>query len=193
MKYMIAVALLFMATEPAAQNPFEKLPFGIVVGTSTSKDIRARGVCSNPKDVRCSAYYMLGGKFVVYLSESDVVNKVAFKTVGLPQPWKDLGLKLREEGASTGEVLPDDQRGTSRAEFARILKTLKGVKNLEERETKTDFHGSGTTLSFDVGVHHFDAYFETVKAYRDTYAGGAVIQRPAYDLGLRYIEVTEAY
>lgn len=132
------------------------LPYEIQVGTTPNKKIEVKGVCVNKiklsnnnllsgNKFRCEKYDM-AGRFEVYSSAGEVVNKVVFDNHmdhSLPKQWREAGLTL----GVIGKI-----RGTGYDEFRQMIQ---GAEHLSVRsEGKNDI-----VLSFEIGKQFYVASF----------------------------------
>lgn len=180
---------LIASSAYAGNSPLEKLPFDIVIGQTKNLEIENKGTCDkqievSPSHFRCEKYIMSGGKFFVYSSQNEIVNKVSFAGYyghSLPQSWKNIGLKLgdHKEDENTKIAL---NPGLSESKFLSIIKE-NGAENIQRNET-VNTPITSTIISFDVGSNHFDAEFR-----KFFWRARGVVS----DFGLIQIDITEPY
>lgn len=134
----------------AGTNPFEKLPFGIVVGQTTNKEIENRGTCFRqievrPNHFRCE-YYNLPGGVEVQSSQNEIVKGVFIANEGgrFPRTWRDAGISFDLEIEA----------------FMYRLSNMEGVYYLKKEVTYHDDGDKHTAdVTFESGAHFFKVTF----------------------------------
>ncbi|MFY0624940.1 MAG: hypothetical protein JXR07_01515 [Reichenbachiella sp.] len=157
-----------------AQSTLTELPFNIVIGETTNSEIENKGNCVQKAEGEdwCEIYDM-AGNFLVYSSQSKVVNKVVFsaeKGNKLPRKWKELGLNFGLKNSP----------GTLDIDFNNIIKN-NGAKYIESsRNFDEKGELQGILFSYEIDKLSFSVMIKTIKEGADI-------------LGLSEIVVTEAY
>ena len=155
MRRLLLTILIFTSGQVIAepkrlQNPFEKLPFGIVVGQTTNEEIEDRGTCTQQIELRENYFrcktYNIGDKFWVFSSQNEKVMEVVFLSINghshqFPRAWKSAGVNW----------------SLTKDEFLRLLRVYPAIENLD---ITTDYYDEGKpssyVVSFMTSGHEFE-------------------------------------
>jgi hypothetical protein len=137
-KKIILIAIGIFTMTSSYSQVFSDLPFNIKIGETGHEEIENHGVCE--KRIKVSAYsfrceeYEIAGKFRVFMSQNEVVNKIQFSNYHnhrLPRKWSELGLSLGSGYQGSDGLFTQTTNGTQKEEVLRILK-LQGISGIRE-------------------------------------------------------------
>jgi len=170
------LGLFFFTNSTLSQTIFDKLPFNIEVGVTKGEEIENRGKCLKEIKVkegyfRCERYTM-ADKFMVFLSQNEIVNKVVFYgnlKHSFPRKWREKGLTLCKatikgiKGRLYDKIdrIDVSEKGTDIDNFIKILKNdgiAYTVKALDPVNYFSHFF-SRTIVTFYIDIHEFNVFF----------------------------------
>lgn len=177
---MLLLAAVSTISLARAESALSKLPFGIIIGVTKNSEIENKGICEERIKVtdsyyRCEKYKMAGGKFTVFSSQNEIVNKVSFSgsTSNLPLSWQKIGLKIIESSAG----LPPSDLVLKKEQLLTIIQDNGGT-NITSANVKIVSDIYFYTYDFDIDNYHYQT------SNSITLEG---------DYGLKGISITEAY
>ncbi|MEH6633849.1 MAG: hypothetical protein V7776_23945, partial [Halopseudomonas aestusnigri] len=96
MKALLLMLLgLWCGSTYAQQSELLKLPFGMVLGKTTSEEVENYGVCKEKIKIRENYFkckrYSINDRFPVYMSQNERAIRLWFNLRYIPRNWKRIG------------------------------------------------------------------------------------------------------
>lgn len=159
--YLVVLQLLWFTTntcEEKSSNPLTELPLAIRLGETTISEFENKGNCLvknwiGDGNYTCKTLLINEGRYTVGLNQNEIAISLYFSdennlspSATLPDHWRKLGMYLHQNGTT---------KGTSRADFIKIIKTL-GINNIEEIPEKD---GKFVKIKFVIDDYYYSVVF----------------------------------